>query len=244
MVKKKIIGIIPARYSSTRFPGKPLVDIFGKPMIQRVYEQAKKADSLTDVIVATDDERIEKCVLGFGGHAAMTSSSHKTGTDRCSEVVEKLYPDFDIAINIQGDEPYIHPESIDELVSCFKNKEVTLATLIKKIDSSEDIFNQNRIKVVIDKNLNALYFSRSPIPYLRSPENKEWLDCHDFYKHIGIYGYKVSELKKITSLEQSTLEIAESLEQLRWLENGYKIKTKITAYESVSIDAQEDLKKL
>ncbi len=240
----KIIGIIPARYSSTRFPGKPLVDIFGKPMIQRVYEQSKKAHSLTEVIVATDDERIEKCVIDFGGKVMMTSTAHKTGTDRCAEVVEKEFPDYDAAINIQGDEPYIHPEQIDELAKCFEDKEVKLATLIKKIDSALDIFNQNRIKVVVDKNMDALFFSRSPIPFNRSSKNSDWLDSHVYYKHIGIYGYRVSVLKKITRLIQSPLEIAESLEQLRWLENGYKIKTRITNYESISIDAPEDLKKL
>lgn len=240
----KIIGIIPSRYGSTRFPGKPLVDIFGKPMIQRVYEQAKKSSSLTDVIVATDDERIRQCVLGFGGKAAMTSGTHKTGTDRCAEVVEKMYPDFDVAINIQGDEPYIHPEEIDELADCFKDKKVSLATLIMKMDSNEDLFNQNRVKVVVDKNMNALYFSRSPIPFNKTAGSSEWHKKHAYYKHIGIYGFRTDILKKITCLEQSPLETAESLEQLRWLENGYQIRTRITRFESVSIDSPEDIEKL
>ncbi len=259
----KIAGIIPSRYASTRFPGKPLTDISGKTMIQRVYEQAKKAKSLSDVIVATDDERIQKCVLDFGGKVAMTSSEHKSGTDRCAEVVEKFYDDFDAAINIQGDEPHIHPEQIDEVAKCFAEKTVQLATLVKVIESPEDVFNPNRIKVVIDKNQNAIYFSRNPIPW--SPDLPAFnLPSHllaqkptgllpsvfhlpssvIFYKHIGIYGYRISTLKEITKLKQSSLEITESLEQLRWIENGYKIKTRITKLESVSIDSPEDLKKL
>lgn len=240
----KITGIIPSRYASTRFPGKPLADIFGKPMIQRVYEQAKKSRLLTDVIVATDDERIQKCVLAFGGKVAMTSRVHQSGTDRCAEAVEKLYHDFDVAINIQGDEPYIHPEQIDELADCFKDDEVRLATLIKKIESSDDIFNQNRIKVVIDHNQDAIYFSRSPIPFYKAAAGGEWHKRHTYYKHIGIYGYRISALKEITRIKPSALELAESLEQLRWLENGYKIKTRITQFESVSIDAPEDINRL
>lgn len=251
----KIVGIIPSRYASTRFPGKPLVDISGKTMIQRVYEQAKKAKSLSDVIVATDDKRIFNHVKSFGGKVAMTSSRHKSGTDRCAEVVKKFYKDFDVAINIQGDEPYIHPQQIDEVAKCFASPQpspqerelVQLATLVKKIENAEDIFNKNRIKVVVDKNGNALYFSRSPIPYSPTIQHTSVIGHQSsviFYKHIGIYGYRISTLKEITKLKQSSLEIAESLEQLRWLENGYKIKTRITKYESVSIDSPEDLKKL
>lgn len=218
--------------------------IAGKPMIQRVYEQAKKASSLTEVIVATDDERIQKCILDCGGKAVMTSGSHQSGTDRCAEVVEKLYVDFDAAINIQGDEPYIHPEQIDELAYCFRDKEVRLATLIKKIESSGDIFNRNRIKVVVDCNMNALYFSRSPVPFCNASAEADWHKKHAYYKHIGIYGYRISALKEITGMKQSSLELAESLEQLRWLENGYKIRAKITNYESISIDAPEDINRL
>lgn len=240
----KIVGIIPSRFASTRFPGKPLVEISGKTMIQRVYEQAKKAKALTDVIVATDDKRIEKHIMSFGGNVVMTKSTHKSGTDRCAEAVKKIYRDFDVAINIQGDEPFIHPQQIDELAKCFYDKNTELATLVKPIENSEDIFNPNRIKVVLDKNKNALYFSRSPIPFCKQAEQKNCHKTHIYYKHIGIYGYRISTLKKITKLKPSSLEISESLEQLRWIENGYKIKARLTKYESVSIDAPDDLKKI
>lgn len=240
----KIIGIIPSRFASTRFPGKPLVDIFGLPMIQRVYQQALKARSLTDVIVATDDERIQKCILAFGGNVVMTDAAHRSGTDRCAEVVNKLFPDYDAAINIQGDEPHIHPEQIDQVAKCFDEKDVVLATLIKKIENKDDLLNPNRIKVVIDRNMNAIYFSRNPVPFIKISGNMGGFEKHIFYKHIGIYGYRVPVLKEITKLPPSSLEMAESLEQLRWVENGYRIKTFVTLHESVSIDAPEDLKKL
>lgn len=202
------------------------------------------ANSLSDVVVATDDERIQKAVIDFGGKALLTSGLHKTGTDRCAETVEKLFSHFDAAINIQGDEPYIHPEQIDELAECFGDNSVQIATLIKKINFTEDLMNKNRIKVVVDKNMNALYFSRSPIPFFNPGENSPGFNPLNYYKHIGIYGYRINVLKQLTELKQSSLEIAESLEQLRWLENGYKIKTRITDLESVSIDVPEDLKKL
>jgi len=243
MSNLKIIGIIPARFASTRFPGKPLVDIAGKSMIQRVYEQASKASSLTKVLIATDDERIATEVKKFGGNYVFTSSTHQSGTDRCAEVIEQL-PGFDIVINIQGDEPFIEPAQIDLLASCFSEEKVQLATLIKSIESQESIYNPNSPKVVIDVNGRAMYFSRSPIPFIRNGEPGVWAEKHRFYKHIGIYGYRTEALKAITKLPPSSLEIAESLEQLRWIENGYYIQTKVTDLETVAIDTPEDLKKL
>ncbi|RZL44533.1 MAG: 3-deoxy-manno-octulosonate cytidylyltransferase [Pedobacter sp.] len=240
---QKIIGIIPARYASTRFPGKPLVDIAGKTMIQRVYEQASKAQSLSKVVIATDDERIAEEVKRFGGEYVFTSSNHQSGTDRCAEVIERL-PDFDIVINIQGDEPFIEPAQIDLLTSCFNEEKVQLATLIKPIQSQESIYNPNSPKVVIDINGRAMYFSRSPIPFIRNGEPGVWAEKHQFYKHIGIYGYRTESLKAITKLPPSSLELAESLEQLRWIENGFYIQTKVTDLETVAIDTPEDLLKL
>ncbi|MCX3265217.1 3-deoxy-manno-octulosonate cytidylyltransferase [Pedobacter agri] len=237
------IGIIPARYASTRFPGKPLVDIAGKTMIQRVYEQASKAKSLSKVVVATDDERIADEVKRFGGEFVFTGSQHQSGTDRCAEVIEKL-PDYEIVINIQGDEPFIEPAQIDLLASCFIEEKVQLATLIKPIQSQESIYNPNSPKVVIDINGRAMYFSRSPIPFIRNGEPGVWAEKHKFYKHIGIYGYRTESLKAITKLPPSALEIAESLEQLRWIENGFYIQTKVTDLETVAIDTPEDLLKL
>jgi len=239
----KIIGIIPARYASTRFPGKPLVDIAGKSMIQRVYEQATKAESLSKVVIATDDERIADEVKGFGGEFIFTSSHHQSGTDRCAEVIEQL-PGFDIVINIQGDEPFIEPAQIELLASCFAEEKVQLATLIKSIQSQESVYNPNSPKVVIDINGRAMYFSRSPIPFIRNGEPGVWAEKHQFYKHIGIYGYRTESLKAITKLPPSSLEIAESLEQLRWIENGFYIQTKVTDLETVAIDTPEDLLKL
>jgi len=243
MSNPKIIGIIPARFASTRFPGKPLVDIAGKSMIQRVYEQALKAESLSKVVVATDDERIAEEVKKFGGDFVFTASTHQSGTDRCAEVIERL-PGFDIVINIQGDEPFIEPAQIDLLASCFNGEKVQLATLIKSIESQESIYNPNSPKVVIDVNGRAMYFSRSPIPFIRIGEPGVWAEKHQFYKHIGIYGYRTEALKAITKLPPSSLEIAESLEQLRWIENGFYIQTKITDLETVAIDTPEDLLKL
>ena len=239
----KIIGIIPARYASTRLPGKPLVDIAGKTMIQRVYEQASKAKSLSKVVIATDDERIADEVKRFGGEYVFTAPHHQSGTDRCAEVMEQL-PDFDIVINIQGDEPFIEPAQIDLLASCFIEEKVQLATLIKPIQSQESIYNPNSPKVVIDINGRAMYFSRSPIPFIRNGEPGVWAEKHQFYKHIGIYGYRTESLKAITKLPPSSLEIAESLEQLRWIENGFYIQTKVTDLETVAIDTPEDLLKL
>lgn len=236
----KFTGIIPARFASSRFPGKPLADIKGKPMIQHVYEQSLKA--LTEVYVATDDERIAKAVKVFGGKVVMTSSKHQSGTDRCAEVADKMKFDDSIIINIQGDEPFIDPKQIELLKDCFKRENTKIATLIKKINKGEDLFNPDKPKVVINKNMQALYFSRSPIPYIRNKASNEWLDSHDFYNHIGIYAYRSDVLKHITQLDVSPLEDTEKLEQNRWLENGYTIYVNITELDSISIDTPEDLK--
>ena len=239
------VGIIPARYASTRFPGKPLVMIGGRTMIQRVYEQAEKALDL--VYVATDDERIFNEVLRFGGKAVMTSSLHPSGTDRCEEASARIADEqkcsIDVIINIQGDEPFIRPEQISLLKSCFNDKSVEIATLIRKTLPGEDIFNPNQPKVVTDSEGNALYFSRSAIPFIRDCEPSLWTEKHVFFKHIGLYAYRTSVLRKITRLERSSLEIAESLEQNRWIENGFKIRTAITEWESIGIDTPDDLEK-
>jgi 3-deoxy-manno-octulosonate cytidylyltransferase (CMP-KDO synthetase) len=240
----KIIGIIPARYASTRFPGKPLVEINGKSMISRVYEQAMLGN-LDKVVVATDDERIYTHINDIGGEAIITSSTHTNGTERCCEVLGKIKEEFDVAINIQGDEPYIHPEQISQLAGLFENKEVQIGTLIKKIDDPADLLNPDSIKkVVVNKNSEAIYFSRSVIPFLQGVDHGKWLDSHVYYKHIGIYGYRSDVLRDIVKLPPSPLEKAESLEQLRWIENGYKIKVAITEHESPSIDVPADLELL
>jgi 3-deoxy-manno-octulosonate cytidylyltransferase (CMP-KDO synthetase) len=238
-----ILGIIPARYASTRFPGKPMVDIAGKSMIQRVYEQAKKCTSLTEVIVATDDDRIFAHVTGFGGVAVMTASDHQSGTDRCAEVALQ-HPQYDVIINIQGDEPYIDPEQITKVAACFTSADVQLATLIKKIQSLDELNNPNSPKVIINKLAEAIYFSRAPLPYLRGHQPGEWLNHYTYFKHIGIYGYRADVLQQVTKLPVSSLEKAESLEQLRWIENGYRIKVAETELETHAIDIPEDLDKL
>lgn len=239
----KILGIIPARFASSRFLGKPLIDLAGKTMIQRVYEQAKKAISLTEVVVATDDERIYKAVESFGGKAVFTSDKHQSGTDRCAEVAQKM-TGFDAVINIQGDEPLINPIQIDLVASCFEDNETKLATLVKIIKTEEELFNINTPKVILNKSLEAIYFSRQTIPHLKNIETKDYLQSHIFYKHIGIYGYKCDVLQQIAQLPIGNLEKAESLEQLRWLENGYKIKVAITEHETLAIDSPEDLEKV
>lgn len=240
----KIVGIIPARFASTRFPGKPLVDIGGKSMIQRVYEQAKKSTSLNDVIIATDDVRIQNHVIAFGGKVIMTSENHQSGTDRCFEAIKKYTAPADVVINIQGDEPFIRPEQIDLAASCFDSDKVQIATLVKKINTNEELFNVNTPKVLLNKYDEAIYFSRQTIPYVREKELSQWLDYQTFYKHIGIYAYTTKTLAEITALKQSPLELAEGLEQLRWIQNGYKINTKITDFESIAVDVPDDLKKL
>jgi 3-deoxy-manno-octulosonate cytidylyltransferase (CMP-KDO synthetase) len=239
----RILGVIPARYGSTRFPGKPLAMIGAKPMIQRVYEQASQCKSLSAVIVATDDQRIYDAVVGFGGEVVMTSSVHKTGTDRCFEAVQKWDNTCDVVINIQGDEPFIDPRQIGELANCFEHENTQIATLIKKADG-EALFDPNKPKVVVGKDGHALYFSREPIPHLRGVERAAWSDQHNYYKHIGIYGYRLTALEAITKLEMGVLEQAESLEQLRWLENGFRIRVAVTKHEAFSIDTPEDLEKI
>lgn len=239
----KMIAVIPARYASTRFPGKPLVEIAGKSMIRRVYEQTKKVMSFSEVIIATDDEQIQKHGQSFGATVMMTSPNHVSGTDRCAEVAHH-FPDVEIIINIQGDEPFINPLQIAELIDCFKDNDTHIATLIKKIASEEELFNHNTPKVVVDKNLRALYFSRNPIPYQRNFPKPQWVDKHVYYKHIGIYGFRANTLKEITLLPPSSLESCESLEQLRWLENGYSIQTSITEFESFGIDHIDDIEKV
>ena len=240
-----ILGIIPARYASTRFPGKPLVDIAGKSMIQRVYEQSKKCAHLSEVIVATDDERIYKHVHDFGGSAIITSPLPiKSGTDRCAEVAKVRHPQYDVIINIQGDEPFIDPEQISKLVFCFNDADTQIATLVKKIQTNEELFNVNSPKVVLNKLSEAVYFSRSPLPHIRGQEQENWLQHFTYFKHIGIYGYRADVLQQITKLPVSSLEKAESLEQLRWIENGYRIKIAETDLETFAVDTPEDLKKL
>jgi 3-deoxy-manno-octulosonate cytidylyltransferase (CMP-KDO synthetase) len=238
----KIVGVIPARLASTRFPEKPLADIAGKSMIQRVYEQARKSKKLDRIIVATDHSKILDHVLSFGGEAVMTSPRHASGTDRCHEVMTGLNQSFDYLINIQGDEPFIAPEQIDLLASLFDGK-VELATLIKKIEQSEQLIDPNNVRVVISTNNEAIYFSRSIIPYLRNIPLQEWLQHHTYFKHIGLYGYRVDILGRITALKTSSLEKAESLEQLRWIENGFKINVAITDQETQGIDTPADLEK-
>lgn len=231
-----IIGVIPARYASTRFPGKPLIDIGGKSMIQRVYEQCVKTSILSDVIVATDDQRIAEHVVAFGGKVMMTADTHQSGTDRCAEVVLKYDGKCDAVINIQGDEPFIDPKQIELLASAFNDESTQIATLIKKISSEEEVRNPNVVKVIANKYNQAIYFSRSPIPYRRNPGVEI-----TYFKHVGIYGYRKQILVEITQLSVSNLEQAESLEQLRWVENGYKIILKETDMETIAIDSPDDL---
>jgi 3-deoxy-manno-octulosonate cytidylyltransferase (CMP-KDO synthetase) len=238
----KFLGIIPARYASTRFPGKPLAMLGGKTMIQRVYEQVKGI--VDDAYVATDDERIYNAVLAFGGKVVMTAETHKSGTDRCYEAATKIGGDFDVVINIQGDEPFIQPEQIETVKACFDDPSTHIATLVKPFDKDaplELLENPNSPKVVVDCKGHALYFSRSVIPYMRGRERSEWLKNHDYYKHIGLYAYRLEVLKEITSLPQSELEKTESLEQLRWHENGYTIKVGTCHTETIGIDTPEDL---
>lgn len=236
----KVIGIIPARYDSTRFPGKPLVDIHGMTMIQRVYNQVKHASSLSEVVVATDDQRIFDHVQSFAGNVLMTSKEHQSGTDRCAEIINKV-SGFEVAINIQGDEPFIDPQQIDLLVSCFQQEDTQIATLIRKIEQLQDLENTNKPKVVINNKQEAVYFSRQAIPYLRGKDMRDWLKEMDYYNHIGIYGYRTEILKEISKLPVSKLELAESLEQLRWIDNGYQIKTAISNHLNEAIDTPEDL---
>jgi len=244
----RFLGIIPARYASTRFPGKPLADIGGKLMIQRVYEQVKPC--LDDVWVATDDERIRKAVEDFGGKAVMTSDQHRSGTDRCLEASRKIGGDYDVVINIQGDEPFIQAIQIEALKACFEpasGKKTCLATLVKSFTANDGLnalLNINTPKVVLNLKGEAMYFSRSVIPFMRGVPQEEWLSKGYFYKHIGIYAYRMETLAEIAALPQSPMELAESLEQLRWLENGYSIQTAVTNIENLAVDTPEDLERI
>jgi len=238
------IAIIPARYASTRFPGKPLAEIKGKPMVQHVYEKAINSGLFQKVVVATDDNRIEKVVLRFGGAVAMTDKNHQSGTDRCGEVINSISKDFDVVVNIQGDEPFIHIAQLKELVTLFKTTPAQIGTLKKEIVSVEDLFNPNVVKVVSALDKKALYFSRNPIPFVRDSEQVDWIKKQKFYKHLGLYGYRLDILKELVQLNASQLEMSENLEQLRWLENGYQIFVAETTYESIGVDTPEDLIRL
>ncbi|MCD8035462.1 MAG: 3-deoxy-manno-octulosonate cytidylyltransferase [Alistipes sp.] len=240
----KFIAIIPARYASTRFPGKPLAVLGGKPVIQRVYEQV--AGVLDDAVVATDDERIRDAVRAFGGRVEMTSPDHRSGTDRCREAYDRLGVEYDVVVNVQGDEPFIQPSQLEAVKRCFDDPATDIATLVKPFTEADGLAaleNPNSPKVVLDAQSRAIYFSRSVIPYLRGVERAEWLARHTFYKHIGLYAFRTDVLRAVTALPQSALEKAESLEQLRWLENGYKIGVGISEVETIGIDTPEDLEK-
>lgn len=238
----KFIGIIPARYASTRFPGKPLADICGMPMIQRVYLQASKV--LHDVVVATDDDRIYQAVEKFGGRAVMTSDAHRSGTDRCREAYDNAGADADVVINIQGDEPFVDPSQIECLKGCFDAPDTCIATLVRPFDPEagfDALADPNRPKVTFDSNMNALYFSRSVIPYVRGKETSQWPSATRYYTHVGMYAYRIDTLRRLTQLPQSPLELAESLEQLRWLQAGYKIRVAVTDCPTIGIDTPADL---
>ena len=238
----KVVGIIPARYASTRFPGKPLALIKGKPMIQRVYEQALKS-ALDAVVVATDDVRIADAVMDFGGQYVMTDPNHRSGTDRCCEAMDLLETQYDAVVNIQGDEPFIDPRQIDLVLQLISRDDTELASLAKRIEDADELFSPNTVKVVMDKEGKALYFSRHPIPFMRNEERNTWLDKGTFYKHIGIYAYKADTLRQIAAMQPTPLEKAELLEQLRWLENGMCIRMGVTQTENVSIDEPTDIEK-
>lgn len=240
----KFVVIIPARYASTRFPAKPLAILGGKPVIQRVYEQATKV--FDDVFVATDNDLIFNCVESFGGRVLMTSPNHKSGTDRCMEAYCKCGVCADVVVNIQGDEPFIDPSQLETIKKCFEDSRTQIATLVKPFESKapySEIENPNSPKVVVDNDWNAMYFSRSPIPYLRGIDQSEWSSCHTYFKHIGLYAFRSEVLKQITDMPQGVLEKAESLEQLRWLQAGYRIKVGVTRIETVGIDTPQDLEK-
>ncbi len=238
----RVVGIIPARYASTRFPGKPLALIKGKTMICRVYEQASKS-KLDAVVVATDDVRIADEVMSFGGHYVLTDPNHRSGTDRCREALDLLDETFDAVVNIQGDEPFIDPEQINLMVDLIGRDDTPLASLAKRIDSEDELFSPNTVKVVMDTDGKALYFSRHPIPFMRNENASDWLAKGVYFKHIGIYAYKSETLRKVAEMPMSMLEKSESLEQLRWLENGLCIRMGVTDTENVSIDTPSDLQK-
>jgi 3-deoxy-manno-octulosonate cytidylyltransferase (CMP-KDO synthetase) len=251
---KKVIGIIPSRYASTRFPGKPLVDINGKSMIQRVYEQCKKSKRLTKIVVATDDKRIYDHVLDFGGLAIMTSDTHQSGTERCGEVINKMEDNeefFDVVVNIQGDEPFISPTHIDKVCDIIlKDDQAEIGTLAKRITTEEELFNENIVKVVMTEDdgngepRDALYFSRHPIPFVRGEKQVDWLNSADYFKHIGIYAFNIDEFYEIQEIEHSMLEKAESLENLRWLSHHFTIQIVEIKEDIIGIDTPADLHKV
>ena len=244
MKNLKFIAIIPSRFASTRFPGKPLAMLGGKTVVQRVYEQVTKA--IDNVVVATDDERIFNHVMSFGGKAVMTGTHHRSGTDRCWEAYQANAANEDIIINVQGDEPFIMPEQIEAIKQCFEDESTDIATLIKPFDQHgtyADLEDPNKVKVVTDVNMNALYFSRSIIPFLRGVDKEKWPATHQFYTHLGMYAYRADVLRQVTQMQPSSLETEESLEQLRWLENGLKIKVGITQHSSIGIDTPHDLER-
>lgn len=239
----KILGVIPARFASTRFPGKPLADLLGKSMVHRVYLQCKKAKLLSEIVVATDHQQIFDHVISFGGNACLTSEQHPSGTDRCWEALQLRKSSFDFVVNIQGDEPFIDPHQIDLLCSSLENT-TELATLIQPVTSLEQLLSPNEAKVVLNAKKEAMYFSRSPVPFVQKSEQENWLRETTYYRHVGLYAYRHDILKEITLLPVSVLEKAESLEQLRWLENGFKIKTVETdAEEGLCIDTPQDLER-
>ena len=241
----KTLAIIPARYASTRFPGKPLALLGGKPVIQWVWDRVSAISELSHSVVATDDMRIADAVRSFGGQVMMTDPAHRSGTDRCGEVLTVLEAQgcqYDIVINIQGDEPFVLPEQLRSLIDCFSNPDTQIATLRTPITNSQDLFSPNNVKVVCDRRGNALYFSRQPLPYLRGIPEDQWLQHHPFFKHVGLYAFRTNILKEVTRLPQSPLEQGESLEQLRWLENGYSIRLGDSPNSNIGIDTPEDLK--
>jgi 3-deoxy-manno-octulosonate cytidylyltransferase (CMP-KDO synthetase) len=239
-----IAGIIPARYASSRFPGKPLIDIQGKSMIQRVYEQAAQSSLLHKLVVATDDERILQHVRSFGGEALMTSPDHANGTDRCWEALQQLGPEYTYVINIQGDEPYIDPQQLDELAAVLQDGTTELATQMIPVNNHEELFDRGEVKIVLNDNMEALYFSRMVIPFIKGVDEKEWHLHFPYYRHVGMYAYRRDVLEKISQIPVSSLELAESLEQLRWLQSGFKIKCVLTRFESHCIDTPEDVAKV
>ena len=238
-----IIGIIPARYASTRFPGKPLIDIQGKSMIQRVYEQASKSKMLDKVVVATDDARIKQHVEAFGGEVVMTREDHPSGTDRCWDALQQVAGEYKYVINIQGDEPFIDPQQIDSLALTLDGS-TELATQMIPVDSHEILFDMGEVKIVLNEDMEALYFSRMVIPFIKGVDQSEWHKHHNYYRHVGMYAYRTDVLEAVTKLSVSSLEKAESLEQLRWLEKGFRIKCAVTTFDSHCIDTPEDIEKV
>lgn len=239
----RVLGIIPSRFESSRFPGKPLVDLKGKSMIQRVYEGAKSCQLIDECIVATDDERIMDHVNDFGGNVQMTSLDHQSGTDRCGEII-KLMNDYDVVVNIQGDEPLVDPKQLEQVIRLFQSEDTQIGTLAKAISDQEELFNSNRVKVVLDHQSNGMYFSRNPIPFNQKAKKEEWLNGQSYYRHIGIYAFRTKVLEELVNLKPSKLESTESLEQLRWLFYGYKIRVGLTEIETPNIDTPEDVKEV